>query len=147
MFARIHDLHVYSSVYLLMWCISIIAWSSQFCRCLIFSGSLIQSRAWMLFVRSPSGVCSTSPLSLGIPASWRTKYGVSSNNSLGRLLIFSHQKGTIIRGRRLFKILLIGWRALNIYQLLDEFETVTKQSYSINLILAQLKQKINVAWS
>ena len=47
-------------------------------------------------------------------------YRISSNNSLGRLFLFSHQKGVIIRGkaiirgRRLFPIFLTGGRALNI---------------------------------
>ena len=44
-------------------------------------------------------------------------YRISSNNSQGRLFIFSHQKGAIIRGkaiilgRRLFQIFLTGGRA------------------------------------
>ena len=49
------------------------------------------------------------------------KYRISSNDSLGRLFLFSHQKGaiirrkaTIIRRRRLFEIFLTGGRALNI---------------------------------
>ena len=47
-------------------------------------------------------------------------YYISSNNSQGRLLIFSYQKGAIIwgkaiiQGRRLFQRLLTGSRALNI---------------------------------
>ena len=41
-------------------------------------------------------------------------YRISSNNSRGRLFHFSHQKGVIIRGRRLFQIFLTGGRALNI---------------------------------
>ena len=47
-------------------------------------------------------------------------YRISSNNSRGRLFLFSHQKGAIIRGkaiirgRRLFQIFLTGGRALNI---------------------------------
>ena len=41
------------------------------------------------------------------------KYRISSNNSRGRLFLFSHQKGAIIRGRRLFQIFLTGGRALN----------------------------------
>ena len=36
------------------------------------------------------------------------------NNSRGRLFLFSHKKGAIFRGRRLFEILLTGSRALNI---------------------------------
>ena len=45
---------------------------------------------------------------------------ISSNNSRGRLFLFSHKKGAIIqakaiiKGRRLFQILLTGSRALNI---------------------------------
>ena len=35
-----------------------------------------------------------------------------SNNSQGRLFIFSHQKGASIRGRRLFQIFLARGRAL-----------------------------------
>ena len=42
------------------------------------------------------------------------KYRISFNNSQGRLFLFQHQKGAIIRGRRLFQILLTGSRALNI---------------------------------
>ena len=48
------------------------------------------------------------------------KYRSSSNNSRGRLFLFSHQKGAIIRGkaiirgRRLFQLLLTGGHALNI---------------------------------
>ena len=41
-------------------------------------------------------------------------YRISSNKSRGQLYLFSHQKGAIIRGRRLFQILLTGSRALNI---------------------------------
>ena len=47
-------------------------------------------------------------------------YRISSNNSQGRLFLFSHQKGAIIRGkaiirgRRLFQIFLTGGCALNI---------------------------------
>ena len=47
-------------------------------------------------------------------------YRISSNNSRGRLFLFSHQKGAIIRGkaiipgRRLFQIFLTGGHALNI---------------------------------
>ena len=49
-----------------------------------------------------------------------SEYRISSNNSRGRLFLFSHQKGAIIRGkaiirgRRLFQIFLTGGRALNI---------------------------------
>ena len=49
-----------------------------------------------------------------------TNYRISSNNSRGRLFLFSHRKGAIIRGkaiirgRRLFHIFLTGDRALNI---------------------------------
>ena len=39
---------------------------------------------------------------------------ISSNNSRGRLFLFSHQKAAIIRGRRLFQIFLREGRALNI---------------------------------
>ena len=48
------------------------------------------------------------------------KYRISSNNSRGRLFLFLHQKGAIIRGkaiirgRRLFQIFLTEGRALNI---------------------------------
>ena len=48
------------------------------------------------------------------------KYCISSNNSRGRLFLFSAQNGVIIcgkaiiRGRRLFKKLLNGSHALNI---------------------------------
>ena len=48
------------------------------------------------------------------------KYRIFFNNSQGRLFLFQHQKGAIIRGkaiirgRRLFQILLTGSRALNI---------------------------------
>ena len=41
-------------------------------------------------------------------------YRISSNNSRGRLFLFSHKMGAIIRGSRLFQILLTGRRALNI---------------------------------
>ena len=47
-------------------------------------------------------------------------YRISSNNSRGRLFLFSHQKGAIIRGkaiirgRRLFHIFLTGGRTRNI---------------------------------
>ena len=47
-------------------------------------------------------------------------YRLPSNNSQGRLFLFSHQKGAIIqgkviiRGRRLFQIFLTGGRVLNI---------------------------------
>ena len=47
-------------------------------------------------------------------------YRISSNNSRGRLFLFSHQKGAIIRGRRLFQIFLTGGRALNIFQAIKE---------------------------
>ena len=43
------------------------------------------------------------------------KYCISSNNSLGRLIFFfSHQKGAIIQGGRLFQIFLTEGPALNI---------------------------------
>ena len=47
-------------------------------------------------------------------------YRISSNNSRGRLFLFSHQKWAInrgkaiIRGGRLFQIFFTGGRALNI---------------------------------
>ena len=41
-------------------------------------------------------------------------YRISSNNSRARLFVFSHQKGAIIRERRLFQVLFTGGRALNI---------------------------------
>ena len=50
----------------------------------------------------------------------RMLYRISSNNSRGRLFLFSHQKGAIIRGkaiirgRRLFQTFLTEGRALNI---------------------------------
>ena len=45
---------------------------------------------------------------------WELIYRISSNNSRRRLFLFSHKKEAIIRGRRLFQILLTGSRALNI---------------------------------
>ena len=39
---------------------------------------------------------------------WHHNYRISSNNSWGRLFLFLHQKGAIIRGRRLFQIFLTG---------------------------------------
>ena len=41
-------------------------------------------------------------------------YRISSNNSRARFFLFWHQKGEIIRGRRLFQVLFTGGRALNI---------------------------------
>ena len=42
-----------------------------------------------------------------VKAELKLNYRISSNNSLGRVFLFSHQKGVIIRGRLLFQILLI----------------------------------------
>jgi len=44
----------------------------------------------------------------------RTVYRISSNNSWGKLLLTSHQKGVIIQGRRLFQMSLTGSRVLKL---------------------------------
>ena len=62
--------------------------------------------SWAIFYNLPTGLVQHAKLF--------KKYRISSNNSGGRLFLFLHKKGVIIRGRRLFQILLTGSRALNI---------------------------------
>ena len=69
----------------------------------------------MLFALSWAIFYNQQPTGLVQHAKLFKKYRTcSSNNSGGRLFLFLHKKGVIIRGRRLFQIFLTGSRALNI---------------------------------